>query len=232
MTFILNVLHKDMSLLAADRKAMGMRPTTTSLPGIELGDEEGTVAHDFKKITLYQSKRLALGIAGYTHEHYYTQAIEHSVSVDEALWKIRDHAEKFLRVHDRAYLLKLPPFMENSGIASFFDQNVGEFFSSRFLFSPVHNYTRLHRGADDGAQLLHVGSGSPHFEEAISMAEQDSFIASFKDSCTPESCIPWIEEAYRKVSASDPNTGDEVAFVVSTIANPEFRSIDRMSRAG
>ncbi len=226
MTFILNVLHKDMSLLAADRKATAEGPTTITMPGITIHVEAGATIHGYKKLTLNQSKNLALGIAGNTQDHPYAQAIEQSATIDEGLKAIREHMETFLRVHDRANLITLTSFMENQGIASFFDGDTGTYFSNIFLFSPVHSYTRLYARTIDGARLFHVGSGSDHFEKAVGLEEINSFIASIKDSCTPEACIPWIQEAYKKVSASDAGSGDEPVFVVSTRASPEFRSVE------
>ena len=170
------------------------------------------------------SRSLALGIAGHTQDHYYTQTIALSASIAEVLWKIRNHMEGFLRVHDRTSLSTT--FMVNQAIATFFDQDAGMYFTNTFLFSPVENQTRLHR-ATDGVKIFHAGSGSEYFEKAVGLVEIDSFISSTKNSCTPEACIPWMQDAYRRVSASDPGSGAEAVFVVSTRSNPKFRSIER-----
>jgi hypothetical protein len=222
VTFILNILHNDMSLLAADRKAMEVQPYATAAPGVMVPAATSFPMDGFRKITLNQSGSLAVGIAGLTHEHHYTQAIERSASVDEALWSIRNHVNGFLRIHDRANLIASRSFVANQGIASFFDSGAGTFFSMEYRFSPVHCSTRLH-GARDGARLLHAGSGSEYFEKVVGAAEVESFIASINDSCTPEACIHWVQNAFKRVSASDAGSGDDPVFAVSTRSNPQFR---------
>jgi hypothetical protein len=223
VTFILNILHRDMSILAADQKAIAEWPVTRDMTVHAGGD---SIVHDYKKITLILNKSLALGIAGHTQDHYYIPTIALSANIAEVLWKIRKHMEGFLRVHDRTSLSTLTSFTVNQCIASFFDQDAGMYFSNTFLFSPVRNETRLHR-ATDGVQIFHVGSGSEHFEKAVGLVDIDSFIASTKNSCTPEACIPWMQDAYRRVSASDAGSGAEAVFVVSTRSNPKFRPIER-----
>jgi hypothetical protein len=214
VTFILNVLHKNMSLVAADKRAIAKE---------SMG---GVTVHDYKKVVLNQSKNLVLGIAGHTHEHPYTQAIERSADYDEALLTIHNHLKSFPRIHDRATLITLTSFMVNQGIASFFDRDVGEHFSFTFLFSPVESSSRMYRGPADGARLLHVGSGSKHFEQAVNRSEVDSFVASISPSCTPAVCIPWIRGVFKKISTLDPGTGDEAVFVVSTRSSPRFQFIE------
>lgn len=223
MTFILNVLHRDMSILAADRKAIA-EWAVSSASDITVPARGGSVIDDFNKITLNANGSLALGITGHTQDHYYTPAIEWSVSIDEGLLVIRKHMERFLRVHDRAGLSTLTSFTVNQGIASFFDKDTEMYFSNTFLFSPVHNKTRLHRAADE-IKIFHAGSGSEHFEKAVGLVEINSFLASTKNSCTPEACIPWMQDAFRKVSASDVGSGAKAMFVVSTRSSPKFCSI-------
>jgi hypothetical protein len=224
VTFILNLLHSDMSILATDRKALAEWPVTAT-PDMTVHSGGSSIVRDYKKITLNSSRSLALGIAGHTQDHYYTQKIEWSVSVDEGLSIVRKHMESFLRVHDRAGLSTLTSFAVNEGIASFFDQGTGMYFSNTFRFSPVGNETRLHR-ATDGVRILHAGSGSAHFEKAVGLVNIDTFIASSKNSCTPEECIPWMQDVFRRVSCSDSGSGAEAVFVVSTRSSPKYRSIE------
>lgn len=221
VTFILNILHRDMSILAADRTAFAERPVTTP-SSMTVRAAGSPIVHDYPKITLNSSRNLALGIAGQTQDHYYTQSIKQSASIDDGLSIIRRHMERFMRIHDRTSLRTLIEFTVNQGIASLFDQNEDMYFTNTFLFSPVENQTRLHRGTDE-VKLFCAGSGSEHFEMAVGLTEIDSFKASIKNSCTPETCIPWMQDAYRKVSASDASSGAEAVFAVSTRSDPKFR---------
>jgi hypothetical protein len=221
MTFILNMLHRDMSILAADQKAIAELPNTVT-PDMSVAAEGSPIVHDYKKITLHSNERLALGIAGHTQDHYYLPTIERNISIDDVLWKIRKHLEGFPRFHDRTDLKTLTSFMANQGIVSFFDENADTYFTNTFLFSPIEIQTRLHRGREE-IQILCAGSGSEHFKNAVGSEDIDSI----KNSCTPEACIPWIRDAYRRVSASDPGSSSEAVFVVSTRSNPKFRTLER-----
>lgn len=92
MTLILNILHKDMSVLAADKKARAewsISPTSFSTvpPG------KGCVVHDFNKVTMNSRRTLALGIAGHAPDHFYIQEIERSDNIDDGLRAIRKHIE-------------------------------------------------------------------------------------------------------------------------------------------
>lgn len=212
VTFILNILHREMSILAADRKAIAGSQVAAS--------PETSTVYDYKKITLHASRSLALGTAGNTQDHYYAPTLYPNTSIDEVMCKIRKHMEGFLQIHDRSGLSTLSSFMVNEGIVSFFDRDAGSYFSYRFLFSPVCNQNRLYRAKDE-VQIFTAGSGSKSYEKAVDKEEIDSFIASTK-SCTPEACISWIQNIYKKVSAYDVNSGPEAMFAVSTKSNPKF----------
>lgn len=212
-----------MSILATDSMAIA-EPRVSAVLDTNIHSVESSGVHDYKKITLNSGKSLALAIAGRTEDHYYTQAVGHSGGIDDWFLTIRKHMDKFLRFHDRAGLSTLTSFMVNQGIASFFDQELQMYFSNTFLFSPVENQTRLYRGKDE-VQLFHGGSGSKHFKKAKAdgLIDIESLVASIQNSCTPEACMPWIQDAYRKVSASDANSGAEPVFVVSTRSDSQFR---------
>jgi len=213
-----------MSILAADRMAIAELPVTAT-PDMAAHAGGSSIVHDYNKITLNLGKSLALGIAGHTQDHYYIQTIGLSVSFDDWLWKIRKHMEGFLRFNDRSDPSKSSTIMANQGIATFFDQDANMYFTNTFLFSPIESQTRLHRGRDE-VQIFHAGSGSEHFKKEVGLEDIDTFKASVKNSCTPEVCIPWMQDAYRRVSASDPGSGAEAVFVVSTRSNPKFRTVD------
>lgn len=223
MTLILNILHKDMSILAADRKARAEWPVS-SMSFTTVPASSGQVINDFNKFTMNSSRTLALGIAGCTQDHCYTQAIEQSDNIDEGLRTIRKHIENFVPIYDRANLSTLTSFMTNEGIASFFDQNMGIYFTSKYLFSPIEIQTRLHRATDE-VKIFRAGSGSKYFEGKDGLASIDSFIFSAKNSRSPEECITWLQDVYKRVSDCDPDSGAEPVFLVSTRSNPEFRWI-------
>lgn len=221
MTFILNILHRDISILAADQRAI------SGLPASEVASAAvSAVVNDYKKITMNSSRSLAIAIAGNTQDHYYIPEIPLTVSINEVLSKIRRNMESFLRVNDRGNLGKLMPFTANQSIVTFFDRDEGMYFSNEFMFSHVQNRTRLHRSSD-GVKILYAGSGGEHFEKSVGLEHIESFISSASNACTLEECISWVKDAYIKVSASDPGCGSEAIIVVSTREDQKFRSIER-----
>ncbi len=223
MTLILNVLHSDISILAADRIARPEWPVSPMSIGTATIISR-QVFNGFNKISMNSSNTFAVGIAGYTHDHCYTKAIEQSESIEECLHTIREHIESFVPTYDRARLSRLKSFIANEGIATFFDQSMAMYFTSRYLFSPIEIRTRLHRAADE-VQVFSAGSGKSYFAGEEGLAGITSFTAAVKNSCTPEACISWMQDAYKRVAACEPDIGADPVFVVSTRSNPEFRSI-------
>jgi hypothetical protein len=213
-----------MSILAADRFAIA-GPPMAAARDLVVRAGVGSIVHDYQKIILNANGSVALGIAGQTQDHYYTQSIEQSVSIDEGLSIIQKHIAKFLRFYDRKNLSTLSSFTLNQGIASFFDQEASMYFTNAFLFSPVYNQTRLHRGTDE-VKVLYAGSGSEHFEKDGGAEDIKTLIAATKNSCSPDDYIPWMLDVFMKVSSSDPNTGAKPDFAVSSRNNPKFRFIE------
>lgn len=222
MTLILNILHKDMSILAADKKARAEWSVSVgAITTVPSG--RGPIIHDFNKITINSSRTLALGISGQDQDHDYIQAIKQSESIDEGLRTIRGHIESFVPIYDRVSLSTLTQFSVNEGIASFFDQSTGKYFSSKYLFSPIEIQTRLHRATDE-IKVFYAGSGSKYFKLQEGLASISSLTTLVRDSCTPEFCISWLQEVYKRASGEDPESGAEAVFFISTRTQPEFRS--------
>lgn len=167
---------------------------------------------------------LAVGIAGNTQDHSYTMEIESSDSIDDGLLAIRDHIENSVPVYDYAKLSNLSSLTANEGIATFFDQRTGMYFSEKYLFSPIEVQARLYRATDE-VQVFRAGSGRKYMDGQEGLAAIDSFTTSVGTSCTPEACISWLQHIYRLVAASDPEIGAEPALFLSTRSSPEFRSI-------
>lgn len=223
MTLILNVLHKDISILAADKQARAVWPVS-AMSFSTVPASGGTVVSDFNKVTMNRSRALAVGIAGNTQDHCYTKEIEETESIDESLRVIRNHIQRSVPVYDRARLSNLSSFVPNEAIATFFDHGMGMYFANKYLFSPVEVQARLYRATDE-VQVFLAGSGRKYMEGQEGLAVLASFKASVRTSCTPEACISWLQHAYKLVAASDPEIGAEPMFVLSTRSEPEFRPI-------
>lgn len=117
-----------MSVLAADKMA---RPVWSISPMSfsSVPPGKGYAVHDFNKVTINSSRTLALGIAGLTQDHGYTQKIERSEKIDDALQAIRKHIEGFVPIYDRGKLRKLSQFSANEGMAP--EPHLGRYFRAQ-----------------------------------------------------------------------------------------------------
>jgi hypothetical protein len=205
MTFILNILRQDMSILAADRRAVAKWPNSISagfrLASAGIGDLE-----NFNKIHLNATRIVAVGVAGDVQDHGYTEEIEKCPAISDTLRIVRNHMEHFLRIDDRANLSVPKVFTVNQAIASFFDPRADAFFSNTFLFTPVRNETRLHR-ASEGSKVLCAGTGSAYYEDAAGKVKIDSLFLAAEPDTVPHACIQWIWEMYKWVNNHDEGTG-------------------------
>lgn len=221
MTFILNILHKDMSILAADTKAVADWPTIFGFP-----TRGKAVNHNQKKITMNKTGQLAIGVAGYSEHNSYIGEFEKSEIISEGLSIIRKHMERFLLVDDLASLIKSASPFANECIASFYDKSTQTYFTNEFSFNQYQNKTHLHR-ASDGVKLFCAGSGGDYFDLESGVKEVQSLIESNDISCLQEVCIAWIENIFKFVSSKDECCGSKAIFSVSSRTKNEFQTIER-----
>jgi hypothetical protein len=210
MTFILNVLHKDMSILAADLKAVAEWPSSFGFPS-----RGKAVTHDYQKITTNSTGVLAMAMAGYSPHHLYMGEVESGESINECLSIIRNHMEGFLMVSDRTSLIKSASPFENECLASFYDEGTQSFFTNEFRFNEFSNSTRLNR-ASDKVKVFCAGSGKHHFDSESGKKEAQSIAEEIGSSLTPDMFIRWMEEVFKRVSSKDDNCGAEAIYAVST----------------
>lgn len=219
MTLLFNVLNKDFSLLAADRRGYKLGQTLPDASGQASIYEAGHIVNNLEKIGLYLGGRVAVGIAGQTQHHDdYFRSTDMHVSVNAGLRKIRMHMEEHLRIDDRNALLAASHIDVEQSIFTFFDEEVKEYFSNTFTFSPIESCSRLYKFGTNDSRLFAAGSGSQNYEDVIGA----TLASELKRACSVENCIPLVREAYLKVSASDVRIGNDPMIVVSTRSNPQF----------
>jgi hypothetical protein len=226
MTFILNVLHKDFSLLLADNKANANGPTTIKMGNITINAAQGATIFGFQKIYLNRPNTLAVGIAGTIQDHKYITKVGEDEDINESLKKIRSHMEEYLKIDNRTEVMQKESRMENQSIATFFDSHSAAYFSNIYLFSDIHNATRLYCAHSAGARLIHVGSGSNVFEKAVGLQEIQKFTGSVTSIDNVDNYFSWIKEAFAKVSALDSRVSKDVVGWLSTRGNPIFIKIE------
>jgi hypothetical protein len=87
---VINLLHKDYSLLAADKQAIATGPVTLKADSMTNHVEGGVKIEGIRKIDLNVNKRMALGFAGTTSAHGCRENFaDCATPVAQVLWRIR-----------------------------------------------------------------------------------------------------------------------------------------------
>lgn len=223
MTFVLNILHKDYSLLVADRKGHAKGPVTVNAGSITVTMTNGGIINGVRKIHLNGAANCALGYAGQTDAHKYLDQLIGTANGQSALRCVTDYVHKNLAIDSLEEILPGAPTMENQLIVSFFDEATEAFFSSYHLFTRFNSGTHITaRKQNASPTLLHVGSGSANFEKAVGLDAINSFIADLKDGMGLADRLAWLDGAFEKVSAIDPGCGSDYDAVLATRDDPAF----------
>lgn len=197
-----------MSILAADKTAIG---------------PDG-VATEINKIVVNRPASLAVAVAGFTQEHQYLPKLDLATNIDMYIKEIRLHMDHYLSINDRKGLQNLTLFHKNEGIASFFDNDLKEFYSYKYLFSPVETQNRLYR-ASNAMTINYVGSGAPYLDKELS-DDIYSFRLSVDGSFSLNTCASWLKHIYAKVNALDSIIGKDPLIMVANKEEPTFKEAD------
>ncbi len=226
MTFVLNILHKDYSLLAADRRGKSEGPVTMTTGGFSITTSGNTVIDGVQKIYLSKNAEQAVGIAGTVGDHGYLGAFSDVSDGQTALECVSDFVHLAFDFDARDRMLNNEAVMENQSIVTFFDPDKGAFFSSLYLFTPFTHAVQLYaRRANASPILLHVGSGSSNFEKAVGLEEINSFVKRLSEGLDLEQRLAWFDEAFAKVSAMDSGCSASYEAVIATRDTPQFTSL-------
>lgn len=226
MTFVLNLLHKDFSLLTADRQGNSEGPTTIQLGATTVHINGRTTIEGLGKIFLSEDERVALGYAGVTSAHQYVDKFKQAKSATEAMTLVRSHVEEFLDFDQRDVLLAGTPQMENSALMSFFDAEKSAYWAHLSVFTRFESHSVLYARAQNPMPfLVHTGSGSAHFEKAVGLEAINAFVEDVKDGASLETQLTWIRSAFEKVSLVAPGCGATFDAYLSTRSSPAFRKI-------
>jgi len=224
MTFVLNVLHDEYSLLAADRQANVDGPATIKVGSVTIHAQKGATINGYRKMKVSKCGAVAIGVAGTIKEHGYVDNFENVEGVEGSVKAVLDSIQNFFLSPDRSQNFSKPEVMRNEGIATFFDMAASRYFSLLYLYSHLAANTYWFNVASGSAHLLHVGSGSGQFEKAVGLDEINRFIASIKSNPDPRACIDWIKDAFGKVSLVAKGVGKEPEFLLSTRSERAFKS--------
>jgi hypothetical protein len=229
MTLVINVLHKDFSLLAADRQANANGPTTITAGRLTINfPNGGMITGLFPKVITTANCTAAVGSAGTIAEHTYLAPFKAATSAEVGIGAVRDAAYGFFNFTERERFLDGEGQMINSSITSFFDAEKDSFWSfvicyTRFMFSQ-DVYARK---ANATAQVLSVGSGHDTLAKKIDGEEIERFTASIAESWSEPELAQWLERCFQNVSAENKSVGDTYDALIATRADPLFRSLVR-----
>jgi hypothetical protein len=230
MTFILNILHKDYSLLAADRKGHTDGPATVTFGNITLNMPDGGVINGVKKIRLNDNARFAIGIAGTIAAHTYLDDACKASEGQVALAAVNEFVHGQLAINQLEEILPGGPLMRNSTLVSFFDAATGAFFTSFHEFSRFTATTCIYaRKENPSPQPFHAGSGSSNFEKAVGLDWINSFIVKLREGLTLEERLECLDTAFAKVSEIDAGCGSDYEAVLATRDEPSFRFVRTQS---
>jgi hypothetical protein len=175
MTFILNILHKDFSLLACDKQGnasgTAVFQSVGGAPKITVTSPKITV-DGVNKLFTNSPRTLAVGVAGTIQDHAYTSKLKDTEDVVGALDMIHAHISTYFVHGDRRDVIQAKPVMQNQGLATFFDVAAKEFFTDMFLFTPNDVHSRVFHAPSNAPRLLHVGSRSSVQHQRISRDTQ------------------------------------------------------------
>ena len=223
MTFVLNLLHKDFSLLAADRQGNSDGPVTITAGGMTIHINGQAKIEGMNKLTISGNKKLALGIAGNTSDHGYRDEFANCDTPEQGIRCIHQHMESYFNFSEREFFLDGKPQMENSVLLTFFDKEKSAYFTNMNLFTKFSNHTNLTARRQNASPILcHIGSGSSHFEKAVGFDAINEFIKDVASGADLTAQLKWFQEAFSKVSAVAPGCGSTFDAVLSTRDNPEF----------
>lgn len=226
MTFILNVLHKEFSLIAGDKRGSATGDMTLNLGGSTITvSSPKIVLNGVKKLYPDQSNTFVVGIAGNSCDHSYLVELRGCLGIDEALEAVHANLAKRFAGVNRAQHLQQRTVMENQGLATFFDPVAEEFFSNIFVFTDFYSHTRMFNQAGGGATLLHVGSGSSNLENAVGLESINEFLPRLRDGFDRDVCLSWMKHAFERVSQVDEGCGSEFVALMATRSDPTFTEI-------
>lgn len=193
MTFIVNILHKEFSILIADKQG-----TLCDDCNVEIRNPDGSLQTiEVDKIFGLVNNHLAIAITGGEDCHNYLYDLSNNDDLGNALIKINHFIE-------RPYGHPICFNNNNTSFASYFDTSAQSYCCNKFTFGNETS-NELFYGGGHVARYFSAGSGSrvahtPNLLQCISKLEN---ISEFNLS----QIRLIIEELYNEVSMLDPYVG-------------------------
>jgi len=227
MTLIVNVLHKDFTLLAADKLANAAGPATITMGRLTINlPNGGSVTGLFPKVITAANGCAAAGSAGVIAEHTYVDAFKATTTPEDALAAIRNAAQDFFDFAERDQYLEGKGQMINESIVSFFDVAKSAFWTFIIKYTRFESHQFVYaRNKNPKAYVFSTGSGNATLHEKVPEEEMQQFIDSIADEWSESQLVQWLDKIFRIVSENNKTVGATYDSMIATRDNPVFRSL-------
>lgn len=224
MTMVINILHKDFTLLAADRRGFVPGPFT-----VANSSESVTCPYDanvdyFTKIALSDGGTMAIGFAGTlsAHQHYldYFKNNDSPYAVEKGL---KQFLEWFCgQRREPSSSGNSPDF--NHFFLTYLDPVKCNYVTQQSSFSRESYKIDVHDGASgEYSPSVHIiGSGNTYLLEAIGEEQAMAFYRRVKEGAGIEEIMEWLTMAFEKTAALTTTCSPTFDAVLSTRTQPVF----------
>lgn len=229
VTLILNVLHKDFSVLAGDKLLNASGPATLSMGGLTIKLLNGGKIHGaYPKVITSKGGHTAIGSAGVVAEHTYLEAARDAETPGEALRAVREAAYGAFNFHERDGLLASEGQMINESVVSFFDVEKEAFwtFILKYTRFELHQFAYARR-QNATAQIFSIGSGNATLHEKVPEEDFNAFVASIETEWTEEAIGVWLDHLFGVVGEYNDTVSVDYDAWIATRDVPEFRLLCR-----
>ena len=225
MSFIVNVLHKDFSLLVSDLRVTANGPISLKAGKTTIYAQKGAVITGFVKLRANADRSVALGMAGNAYQHLYVTEFETTRGVDGAISVIDSYVDKYLRFCDRRQFASQVSIPKKIGVLSFFDADMDCYFSLLYEFSLAHKIMRMQKAPDTRLSLIVRGSGCRSLASLEIEESLNRLAAAISTETDYDKCLKWLIPIYDSISSQDPTVSASIVAWVSMRSHPQFREI-------
>ncbi|WP_137910650.1 hypothetical protein [Ralstonia sp. 3PA37C10] len=229
MTLIVNLLHRDFSLIAADKLANATGPATITTGGLTIKmPNGGKIEGLFPKVIGTANGCAAVGSAGTIAEHTFVGTFKAATSPGDALAAVRIAAHDFFDFAERDTFLAGTGQMVNESIVSFFDEEKSAFwtFIIKYTRFDSHQFAYARR-QNPKPHVFSVGSGNPTLSEKVSNEEIQRFTAAISEEWNEPQLDQWLAGVFQTVSDANESVSASFDALIATRDNPVFRPLAR-----
>lgn len=227
MTLIVNVLHRDFTLLAGDRLANASGPVTVTAGSLTIKmPAGGKITGLFPKVITSKGGRAAVGAAGTIADHTFREAFQAADSPESALGAVRATAHDFFDFSARDYFIDGVAQMRNEVITTFYDQEKSAFWTFIIDYTKFQsNQYTFARKTNPKAEVLSVGSGTKTMRERVSTEEIHRFLDAVTDNWSERQLAEWLGSVFKVVSEVNESVSESYEAVIATREDPFFRML-------